>query len=327
MKKLLTLCLLGMTVAVMALEVPIEITSKKDVLFWGSKNYYEDVKTSVEDGAAKVLVEKTVPGAKPIPYQVGIRSRLPLKAGYYKLTFTMTSNQGATVRYHVQQTEKPYRTIGGTLSETELVADEYKKIVLKFFVSEDIEEQIRLPAVMVVLKEGQTLELSDVKLTDEEAAVSSETPIGFKTRKDLFIWGSKTYYETVNVSVKDSVVSVDVEKTVPDEKPLAYQICVLNDRPFKAGVNYRLTFTLKSNQDASVKYFVRMKKQPYTNISGTYAVSDLTANEARTLVLRFSVKEDVVGVLTCLPAVVVTLQEGQTMELSDVKLFEEKISE
>lgn len=171
MKKLMMLCLIGMTVAVVAAETPIEFKTKKDLSFWGSKNYYEAVNVSVENGVAIVEVEKTVPDAKPTPYQFGIRNSRPLKAGTnYRLTFTLKSNRKATVRYFVQQAGKPSKNISGTVSKAALAADEPQTLVLEFSVKEDVEVLTRLPSLHVVLKEGQTLELSDVKLAEEDVA-------------------------------------------------------------------------------------------------------------------------------------------------------------
>jgi len=171
MKKLLMLCLIGMAAAVTAAETPIEFKTKKDLSFWGSKNYYEAVNVSVENGVAIVSVEKTVPDAKPTPYQFGIQYRRPLKAGTnYRLTFTLKSNRKAKVRYFVQQLGKSSRNISGPAVKAELTADEPQTLVLEFSVKEDVEVLTRLPSLHVVLKEGQTLELSNVKLSEEEAA-------------------------------------------------------------------------------------------------------------------------------------------------------------
>ena len=126
--------------------------------------------------------------------------------------------------------------------------------------------------------------------------------------------------------MESGVAKVDVEKTVPGAKPMLFELGVRSNQTFKAGVNYRLTFTLKSNQEAHVRYFVRTQEKPFKSISDVFAVSDLPADKPQTLVLRFSVKENTV-VPTRLPSIMVALNEGQTLELSDVKLAEEKTPE
>lgn len=171
MKKLLMLCLIGMAAAVMAAEIPVKIKTKKDLVFWGNKNYYETVNVSVKSGVAKFSVEKTVPGARPMEYDFGIRSSRKLKAGTnYKLMFTLKSNQEAKVKCFVQQLSKPYKNISGTIAEAELTAGKPQTLVLRFSVKEDVEVPTRLPSFQVVLKEGQTMELSDVKLAEEKVA-------------------------------------------------------------------------------------------------------------------------------------------------------------
>ena len=171
MKRLLMFCLIAMAAAVMAAETPIEIKTKKDFSYWGDKKYYETVKVSVENGVAKIAVEKTVPGARPAKYVFGIRCNRAFKAGVnYKLTATLKSNQEAKVAYYVRMIDKPYKNIGDTTAEAELKADEPQTIELRFSVKEDVDVPTRLPSFQVVLKEGQTLELRDVKLAEEEAA-------------------------------------------------------------------------------------------------------------------------------------------------------------
>ena len=171
MKKLLMLCLTGMAAAVMAAEFPIEFKTKKDLACWGNKKYYQSVDVSVENGVAKVTVAKTVPGAKPTMYDFSIRNKRPFKAGVnYSLTFTLKSNKDAKVKYYVQQLSKPYKSISGKPCEAVLTADKPQTIVLKFSVKEDVQVTTRVPSLHAALKEGQTLELSDVKLAEEEAA-------------------------------------------------------------------------------------------------------------------------------------------------------------
>lgn len=171
MKKLLMLCLIGMTAAAMAEEIPLEIKTKKDLVFWGNKKYYEAVDVSVENGVGKVTVEKTVPDAKPTMYNFSIRNKRAFKAGViYNLTFTLKSNQDASVRYYIQLLSKPYTNVSGKPVQAKLTAGESQTFELKFSVKEDVEATTRVPSLHVVLKEGQTLELSDVKLSEEEAA-------------------------------------------------------------------------------------------------------------------------------------------------------------
>ena len=170
MKKLLMLCLVGMAAAAMAAETPIELKTKKNIIAWGSKKYYETVNVTVENGVAKVAVGKTVPDAKPDPYQFGALTK-SLKGGVnYKLTFTVKSNANVRLGYTVLLSQKPWTHIAKKVRRAELTADTPQTLEVQFTPQEDIAGWVRVPGLSAVLKEGQTLELSDVKLAEMDSA-------------------------------------------------------------------------------------------------------------------------------------------------------------
>ena len=168
MRKFLTLCVLGLAAAAFAAESAVEIKTKQDVMGWGAQSYYQTPPVvTVADGTAKVECGKTVEGAKVGNYQLAVLSRRTFKAGTtYTFTFTLKSNKDVSNAYAIfQRNGKPYDWLAHV--KVVLKADEPKTFKLTCTMKEDISVVTRTPALHIPLVEGQTVELSGVKIGEE----------------------------------------------------------------------------------------------------------------------------------------------------------------
>ena len=169
MKKFLTICLAGLAAAAFAAETTVEL-KRNIILGWGSQTYYKSApKVTVADGVAKVEVGETVEGAKPSRYQFGVLCKQTFKAGVnYTITFTLKSSKtvtGGDVNF--QLSGQPY-TIFKRIP-LKLNANEAKTFTLAFTPEADITAATRTPGLHLILQAGQTVELSDVKISEAEA--------------------------------------------------------------------------------------------------------------------------------------------------------------
>ena len=156
------------------------------------------------------------------------------------------------------------------------------------------------------------------------AAFAAETAVELQAKKNVVGWGSPKCYQTPPViTVADGVAKVTCGELVADAKVTNYQFSVLTrDRTFKAGVKYTFTFTVKSNMDVKRGYaFCQINYKPYTTFARQSVV--LTANEPKTFTLVSTPEKDVTGI-TRTPCLHIPLAEGQTVEISDVKIAEEE---
>ena len=155
-------------------------------------------------------------------------------------------------------------------------------------------------------------------------AMAAETNLEIKGPRDYTAWGSPKYYQTPPVvTLADGVVKVTCGKTIEGVKPTNFQFAVRSTREYKAGTTYTVTFTLKSNKDVNIKGAranIQYAQAPF-KIFGFTPIT-LTANEAKEFKIVAKMTEDV-AVRTCTPCLHIPLQEGQTLELSNVKFSEE----
>ena len=155
-------------------------------------------------------------------------------------------------------------------------------------------------------------------------AMAAETNLEIKGPRDYTAWGSRKYYQTPpTVTLADGVVKVTCGKTIEGVKPTNFQFAVRSAREYKAGATYTVTFTLKSSKDVNIKGAranIQHAQAPF-KIFGTTPIT-LTANEAKEFKIVAKMTEDVT-VRTCTPCLHIPLQEGQTLELSNVKFSEE----
>lgn len=154
------------------------------------------------------------------------------------------------------------------------------------------------------------------------AAMAAETAIEIKDRSNISAYGNAKYYLTQPVvTVADGVAKAECGKTAEGVKPFNFQFAVRSNRTYKAGMTYTITFTLKSNKDVTqtaVANF-QMGTAPY-KIFGRTPIK-LTANEPKEFTLKADITEDVT-VVTCIPCLHMPLTEGQTIEISNVKMAE-----
>lgn len=172
MKKMLTLCLAGLAAVAFAAEPvveQIELNLKKNIIPWAPKSYYlTPPEVTVEDGVAKIVCGELAEGAKPSRYQFHVRPKKTFKAGVkYTISFSIKSNMAvAKKQWFVgfMLGQKPYTVYAR--AEASLKANEKTTITIVCTPKEDITAQTCAPTVQLVLKKGQTLEISDVKITE-----------------------------------------------------------------------------------------------------------------------------------------------------------------
>ena len=154
------------------------------------------------------------------------------------------------------------------------------------------------------------------------ASMAAETAIELKTVRDVTGYGNAKYYQSKPViTVADGVAKAECVKTVEGVHPINYQFAVRSSRKYKAGMTYTITFTVKSNKDV-VKTGVanfQMGTAPYKIFAQTPI--RLTANEPKEFTIQANMTEDVT-VNTCTPCLHIPLTEGQTIEISNVKIAE-----
>ena len=154
------------------------------------------------------------------------------------------------------------------------------------------------------------------------AAMAAETAIELKDKSNISAYGNAKYYLTQPVvTVADGVAKAECGKTAEGVKPFNFQFAVRSNRTYKAGMTYTITFTLKSNKDvtkAAVANF-QMGTAPYKIFGRTPIL--LKANEPKEFTISASLTEDVT-VVTCIPCLHKPLTEGQTIEISNVKMAE-----
>ena len=152
------------------------------------------------------------------------------------------------------------------------------------------------------------------------AAFAAETAVELK-RNIILGWGPDSYYKPApKVTVADGAAKVEVGATVEGAKPNRYQFGVLCKQTFKAGVNYTITFTLKSNKAVTggdVNF--QLSGKPYTIFKRIPL--KLNADEAKTFTVAFTPKADITAP-TRTPGLHLVMEAGQTLELTDVKIAE-----
>lgn len=167
MKKLLTLCLAGLTAAVFASETAVELT-KQNVIGWGPNTYYQTKPVvTAENGVGKVTCGKLVEGAKIKRYQFSVCSTQLFKAGVkYTISFTVKSNREIKkAPAYFQGHERPCPIFAKTVIT--LPADTERPFEITCTPKKDIAVKTRLVSIHMPLKEDQTLEIGKVKITEE----------------------------------------------------------------------------------------------------------------------------------------------------------------
>ena len=152
------------------------------------------------------------------------------------------------------------------------------------------------------------------------AAFAAETAVEIKAKKDVMGWGANSYYQTPPVvTVADGTAKVECGKTVEGAKPSRYQFGALSKMTFKAGVTYKITFTVKSSKPLSGDANFQLSGAPYTVFARVPV--KLNANEPKSFEIVCTPKADIAA-LTRVPGLHFAMTEGQTVELSDVKIAE-----
>lgn len=95
-----------------------------------------------------------------------------------------------------------------------------------------------------------------------------------------------------------------------------------NSNQLKAGVKYRVDFTVKSSADAKITGTVMLTNKPWTRVVGKNV--SLKAGEAAELSLEFSLKEDATSAYRTPGLFLGEADPGIVFEISDIKLVEVK---
>lgn len=95
-----------------------------------------------------------------------------------------------------------------------------------------------------------------------------------------------------------------------------------NSNQLKAGVKYRVDFTVKSSADAKITGTVMLTNKPWTRVVGKNV--SLKAGEAAELSLEFSLKEDATSGYRTPGLFLGEADPGTVFEISDIKLLEVK---
>lgn len=95
-----------------------------------------------------------------------------------------------------------------------------------------------------------------------------------------------------------------------------------NSNQLKAGVKYRVDFTVKSSADAKITGTVMLTNKPWTRVVGKNV--SLKAGEAAELSLEFSLKEDATSAYRTPGLFLGEADPGTVFEISDIKLVEVK---
>lgn len=168
MKQIFTVMLAVMAMAAMAAETAIELKKKSDVTGYGNSKYYlAKPVVSVADGVAKVVCGKTAEGVRPINYQFAVRSAMKYTAGMtYTITFTLKSNKDVSQSgaANFQMGTAPYKIFARTAIR--LTADEPKEFTITAQMTEDVAVPTCIPCLHIPLTEGQSLEISNVKIAE-----------------------------------------------------------------------------------------------------------------------------------------------------------------
>jgi len=95
-----------------------------------------------------------------------------------------------------------------------------------------------------------------------------------------------------------------------------------NSNQLKAGVKYRVDFTVKSSADAKITGTVMLTGKPWNRVVGKDV--SLKAGEAAKLSLEFSLKEDATAAYRTPGLFFGEAAPGTVFEISDIKLVEVK---
>ena len=138
-----------------------------------------------------------------------------------------------------------------------------------------------------------------------------------KNKSDFFGWGGEQRYVRTRVSCGEGVGKVEVLETKGDEDR-RYQLGAICDMTFLKGVKYRITATLKANQDVKkCSVIFQLNGPPYTIFASKNV--DLKANEPLAVELVCTPEKEIAKptrILSCH----VKLDQGCVFEVSDVKV-------
>lgn len=95
-----------------------------------------------------------------------------------------------------------------------------------------------------------------------------------------------------------------------------------NSNQLKAGVKYRVDFTVKSSADAKITGTVMLTNKPWTRVVGKDI--SLKAGEAAKVALEFSLKQDATAAYRTPGLFLGEAAPGTVFEISDIKLVEVK---
>ena len=95
-----------------------------------------------------------------------------------------------------------------------------------------------------------------------------------------------------------------------------------NSNQLKAGVKYRVDFTVKSSADAKITGTVMLTNKPWTRVVGKDI--SLKAGEAAKVALEFSLKQDATAAYRTPGLFLGGADPGTVFEISDIKLVEVK---
>ena len=171
MKKMLMICLAGLAAAAFAAETAVEPKLNENIHVWAPKSYYLTPPTvTIEDGVAKIACGEVAEGVKPERYQFHFFSDRTYKAGVkYTFSFTIRSNMAVAKKVNMHagfSLSKPPYTM---FARTPIVLPAKKETTFKFSYTpeEDITEMTNAPTFQLPLKKGQTLEISNVKISEK----------------------------------------------------------------------------------------------------------------------------------------------------------------
>ncbi len=119
----------------------------------------------------------------------------------------------------------------------------------------------------------------------------------------------------------DGVYRVEVLKNLDKRAGNNIQFWCSSNQ-LKAGVKYRVDFTVKSSADAKITGTVMLTNKPWTRVVGKDV--SLKAGEAAKVALEFSLKQDATAAYRTPGLFLGDAATGTVFEISDVKLVEVK---
>ncbi len=142
---------------------------------------------------------------------------------------------------------------------------------------------------------------------------------------DLSQGGQSSLYKEKGVDAKggfaDGAYRVEVLRNLDKKSGNNIQFWC-NSNQLKAGVKYRVDFTVKASKDAKVTCMVMLTAKPWTRVTGKEV--SLKAGEAANVALEFTLKGDASATYRTPGLFLGEAEPGTVFEISEIKLVEVK---